>query len=763
MNTRTRTRLAQGALLVLLLVLCYRMTINEGIDDGFIGTLSTQLTGLPIAVEITCTSALVMLCSGIGLMVETPRRWPMWAALAAITAMSAVAFADAFSAANHYAALAGACDFTMNLIAGWTIVLLCNSPNRRALAISVLATLGAALAFKGLYQHFVEIPQTIAQFSRHPNRWLVNVGIRPGSSAVRLFIARLKSREVSGFGSDNDQFGEALIPLILLNLMLALAWYFLRRKSRDLPPLTPRTTAKRTAGIQPSAAATTANTLVIGSIFAGIILLAELAVLWFTRSKGSIAATVLCVIALIAGFAGAKYVQRLGYRLFWFMVLLAVAGAGLLVAYGITFHGLPTKDLLFRWQYWNGAVGIILHHVWNGVGLNNFGYYYTRYKWPSAPEDVKDPHNIFVRIASELGMPAALIFIFLVGLWFYRVFGRSTENNQTHKTPPMLLIVGFVCLWWLGDGLSRSIGAGKAVPYILELSAVYAAISIIAMALASQLFTCIPGQYRRKIEVALAVGAAGMLLYDQINLALVTGCVAMLFWVVLALAQPLADPLAMLHSPRSASTDALPSKNNNAHSSHVQPSDAPPPEKNLLVSAAGQAKVTTSAGQDAIARIWGAGWIIASLALAMGVITPVVSGHFAWDTESYAAAYQDNIAHGQLHRALVDIDHILMFDRRSQAWLERKVTVMEQLGQNPRAFTLRLLSLNTTNARVRIPLAMTPASGLTLPERIAQLKMAVKLNQDLPMTEVTRIAPRHIVALKAMIQNLESQLSRKYR
>ena len=235
MNTTTQRQLARAALLILLLILCCRMTINEGIDDGFIGTLSTQLSGLPTAVEIGCAAAMVLLCAGIGLMVETPRRWWQWASLGGITAISGIAFADSIWASNHFAALIGACDFSMNLIAGWTIGLLCTTPNRRTLAISVLATLGTVLAFKGLYQHYVEIPQTIQEFTRHPNRWLNSVGLRPGSSAVRLFISRLKSREVAGFGSDNDQFGEALIPLILLSLMLSVAWVWWRTRVHDAP------------------------------------------------------------------------------------------------------------------------------------------------------------------------------------------------------------------------------------------------------------------------------------------------------------------------------------------------------------------------------------------------------------------------------------------------------------------------------------------------------------------------------------------------
>jgi|GEM_PF-1923857 len=756
MTPQTRRNMGRIALLVILLVLCYRATINEGIDDGFIGTLSTQLSGLPVAVEIACAAALVLLCSGVGLLVETPQRWPMWGTLAIITGLSAAAFADAIPAANHFAALIGACDFSMNLLAGWTVALLCNSPNRRAFALSVLASLGAVLAFKGLIQHFVELPQTMAEFSRHPDRWLAHLGIRPGSPAVKLFISRLKSHEVTGFGADNDQFGEALIPLILLNLMLVWSTYYwvkisTRATGTELQPKAKRNSEKAT-----TTAGGDINMLVIGTFFAVVVSLAELAVLWFTRSKGSIAATVLCTAVLVGGLAAAQYVERLRYWLFWMMVVLAMAGVGILIAWGLAFHGLPTKDLLFRWQYWNGAVGIILHHAWHGVGLNNFGYYYTRYKWPSAPEDVKDPHNVLVRVAAELGGPAVIAFIILLGMAFYGVFRPARENVRPHATPPMLLIIGFALLWWLGVGLSRSIGAGKATAYVLEMSALYAAITIVTMAVVCQHLTYFSGNYRRKIEIALAVGAGGMLLYDQINLALVTGYVAMLFWIILAIAQPL-DELP-------ANAAQLPSGMARAGQADPQLSksrgDGLAPAANFSGSLPPQGN---SKLKNATARLCGAVFLASSLALVGGAITPMVSGHFAWDTRATAAAYEHNMAYGHLHRALADINYILAYDRRSPAWLERKISVLEELGQNPRAVTLRLLHLNTADARVRIPLAMTPASGLTLPERIAQLKLAIKLNRALPKTETTRISPKHIAALRAMIENLQSQLPAKVR
>lgn len=709
MKSHWGVNLSRAALLLLLLVLCLRMTINEGMDDGFIGTLTTQLTGLSIPVEIAGLSALIFLCTGVTLLVQTPWRWWQWASLAAILILTAIAMADAFIAPNHFAALIGACDFSMNLLAGWSLAMLCTTINRRALVLCVLMALAACLTFKGLYQHYVEIPQTIADFSHHPGRWLNRIGLKPGSPAIRLFLSRLKSREVSGFGSDNDQFGEGLIPLILLALGLAAVWKI--GKKPDAAPIEGR---RRVAV---AASDTDRATLMIGSIFCGMVGAAALVVLLFTRSKGSIAATIICIAAALIAVLNADRIARYRYRIFVGGVTAAGVGAAAIITMGLLLHRLPTRDLLFRWQYWNGAAAIVAHHPLAGVGLNNFGYYYTQYKWPSAPEDVKDPHSVFVRVAAELGLPALLIYIFLVGLAFYLIFRSPTASLPRPKTPPMAVLIGFAVVWWIGVALLASIGESQARLYLLELAGLYAAMTVTTMAIVSQLLTLFNDSMFRKVEIALAVGAGGMLLYDQINLALVTGGVAMLFWVVLAIARP---------------------------------ADAP--------SAVGEAAKWSAR----TAKLAGGCLIGGGLILALGLCVPAAAGRFSWDVRPYQARYRSEMATGHLHHALADCNHILAIDRRSQNWQLRKIKLLEALGRSPRSVVLRVLSENRADARIRIPLAMSPNSGLTLREQIAQLKLALKLNSDLPKTEVTRLSPRHVAAVKEMISIMDGQLRRRH-
>ena len=78
------------------------------------------------------------------------------------------------------------------------------------------------------------------------------------------------------------------------------------------------------------------------------------------------------------------------------------------------------------------------------------------------------------------------------------------------------------------------------------------------------------------------------------------------------------------------------------------------------------------------------------------------------------------------------------------------------MGINPREAVLKLLSINRTDAPVRLPYALTSRAGLTVPERIAQLKLALQLNSALPKTEIQRLSPREVAEINAQIKKLKA-------
>ncbi len=95
-----------------------------------------------------------------------------------------------------------------------------------------------------------------------------------------------------------------------------------------------------------------------------------------------------------------------------------VAAAGILAAAG---HGLyhgsfPHMSLTFRWKYWLASYDMIADHALTGVGRENFGRHYLRYKTIDSPEEIANPHNLFVQAAADWGLLGFLgVVVMLVG------------------------------------------------------------------------------------------------------------------------------------------------------------------------------------------------------------------------------------------------------------------------------------------------------------------------------------------------------------
>ena len=174
-----------------------------------------------------------------------------------------------------------------------------------------------------------------------------------------------------------------------------------------------------------------------------------------------------------------------GHRrgLFWAGVAATVLLAAGTIAFGMTYHRLPTKSLMFRWHYWVGAGPMVAGHPWLGVGLNNFGDQYVTYKLPYSPEEVKDPHSFFVRLASEgggAGDGAGFGVGGVVGVagGFCGGGGRTLKGEVKEGNAGALLFGGTFCgAWWV----SHYFLADAQMLYYGLLDFIYAAVGFGAL------------------------------------------------------------------------------------------------------------------------------------------------------------------------------------------------------------------------------------------------------------------------------------------
>ncbi len=743
MSRSTRRIIQWLALAGLLLVVCLRMTVNEPINGGAasnsIGAFSILYDGayrFPGPSEIIGISILVLALAGIGLLGWGRLAVGRALSLLIIAGIVGLALASCFRAANRFAALVGCFDLAMALLGGWLASLLCATDQRRRFVTAVLVGLLAVLCAKGFYQRFYEIPATIHYFHQKEAAWLAHAGLGPHSAELKLFVARLNSREVSGFQSLSDVFAEALLPLLLATFALGVAVLMAARRSIPSSVAKNRSVRRPEGNSDPGGhrnsgqVRTGRDRFQIGreiplAIFLGALLLILFilgaAVLIFTRSKGGIATLALCLPALFFAWRARRWLA--GHR--WQTVGVVFAGIAVIVAgvltYGLIRHTLPTRDLRFRWQYWTGAARITRRYPLLGVGLYNFGYYYTTYKPRGAPEDVQDPHNPFLCLAAGTGLPATGLWAILLLMALLRALRRDHTHDDPKNDGPVhpWQFAVFVLCWWGGRFIFTGPKTGNIaiVFWMVFMSIFYALAALAGMLIADRAWDILSPEKRRIVALAAVLGAAGMCVYDQINMALVTGGAAMLFWVVLGAFE--ARPKALVHATGSdISYD------------------------------------TGGPGLKLLATL-----MMIGAALLGGILLPAVQQRaLAWDPVRYEKAYQAAVRGHNWPEALHALNHILRRNRRSQTWLLRRIWLKVRMGINPRADVLALLRINRTDARVRIPLARTARCGLTPAERIHQLKLALTLNSRLPRRELTRLTPDQIARIRQIIQRLHKQL-----
>jgi hypothetical protein len=353
-----------------------------------------------------------------------------------------------------------------------------------------------------------------------------------------------------------------------------------------------------------------------------------------------------------------------------------------------------------------------------GVGLNNFGDYYTAVKRASSPEDVKDPHSFFVRVASEMGVPAAVLMGALV-VWM--VLAGVKRNGGEEEGPWNLrnALAGgviFCGVWWTVHQLMAEPGD----QYSVILSGLAAVLGASGWAVACGLMSECGGRGMRFVAVAGVVGAVGMMVYDQINMALVTGPVAMWFWVLLGLGESFSASAAR------------------------PPAAVTPGKPGALWGRIGGV-VLCAAGIGVMGVVW---W-------------PTLRGTMVWDPfpfeEQYVRAVQGD--RPDFAAAKGALDEAIARSPRSTELLRQRVLLELQLHEPTAEDVHRILELDRSSARMRMSLGM-PESDLPAAERVAMLEEALRLDAQLPRDETTRLSAQEHERIEGAIGELRKRAGR---
>ncbi|MGN6367696.1 MAG: O-antigen ligase family protein [Phycisphaerae bacterium] len=704
-----RLRFAAITTLVgLLLVMALRLTMTESLNESFAqvnalfyarvhppgGVLAPEIGPAVTLGLATATLLLAAIAAGIAGLRRalTPSRG---ARLLLIAAILGLGIAATFAAAGKFVSLVGVCDLALSLLAGWSIGLLCQpallgSAGRRIVVAALVAILAVWIA-KGIYQRTVEIPDTIDYYEHHRDEALQSQGIRPSQPGAKLYESRMHSKEVTGYVTLSNVMGAGLIGL-LAALAGILAGKMVSPEQPEPPAETRRSksTVSQPAGSRMGGGNVEISSLALLLFFAIALVPLGVLTLILTESRGGSILGIAVVAAIFLGAYGWQQVVAHRRAIIAAFVLLWITATAALVGYGITHDRLPTKSLMFRWHYWTAAAPLIQQHPLTGVGLNNFGDYYASVKRLSSPETVQDPHSFFIRLAAEMGLPATLLIALLI-IWCAFAATCIPKNPDTPAAeeeflPLSLLGAAFCALWWLLHGLL----AETSQEWSVILCCFAAIIAFGGWIVAAGLLVRLNARGLRITTLALLAGALGMLAYDQINMALVTGPVATFFWILLMTAD---------------SYDGAP------HPAH----------KALGITA-------------------GLALAAAALCVAAFAWYPTLNGTMPWDDRPFIDRYLAAVSFTpqNLPAAKEAIAKAIALNPRSVALRRQQMLLKEQLHEPVEEDEKQIIALDHTDMRLRLNMATEPSS-LSPAERVRLLERILFLDKQLPEKEITRL------------------------
>ena len=316
-----------------------------------------------------------------------------------------------FWAADRFAASIEATHWIAAMVLLWAVSQLVREWVHVRLIGGAFFGLLLVLVAHGLVYRFVDVPDERASFLQHEQEINTQNGWQADSFIARQFKKKVLAGEIIGFSVSPNTYA---MELVLLGVIVA-------------GMATQRLVDRDEWGW---------SATIIASFVPACLCL------WLTQCRAAFVTPILGGgIVLLEATLSRKRRER-GHRR-WFCFITAGVGVivGGVIAFGLSRGGLVHDSLTFRWRYWIGAMRIVREHLLRGVGFANFGDYYLAVRLPIASEEIRDPHNFFMRILSETGIiGAALLIAWLLRLgWEMTLPARSDVEARASRERASLL------------------------------------------------------------------------------------------------------------------------------------------------------------------------------------------------------------------------------------------------------------------------------------------------------------------------------------
>ncbi len=293
------------------------------------------------------------------------------------------------------------------------------SPWKIRLALVVIVATAGVVITKCGWQHFVEQPDTIEYWEKNKAELLgpgANATTGKAAGMQHDYEKRMLSRLITGYYPHANVLGSHLILFIMAGASLM---------------------GDRLSRIRKKTATS------IGLIFPVLIIVGCALALWGTGSKGAAACAALAFVIWMIGTRLSRLVAaapRLTALTLWSSGIVAAIAIVMLLQHNEAALG---KSIQFRSMYWRGAVALIADGHALGVGPNNFGRHFLRYKPVECPEEVESPHSWIVQFAAEWGIPGLIAFLLVLGGLTWRLCrNHNAHGERQERAPPGSI------LWW---------------------------------------------------------------------------------------------------------------------------------------------------------------------------------------------------------------------------------------------------------------------------------------------------------------------------
>jgi len=523
-------RIENASLFVLIGLVALRPLIGESYDSA--GNSVTDALGVvsdpkPLATLIFDVLILASSCGWlVARMIGSPRSYRR-TGLEWGTALVAVAgIVSCVVAGNKRLAINATLDWLCLPLLAIALVQLLRKPwQRRLLLAAVLAS--ACVEAAHCLEQSLTFPETWAHYQSMKSDFWARQGVKPDSSQVELFEQRMKARQATGFFPLSNVAGSYLVLCGLAGIGLTAAQW-------------------RRLGNGPKNLIASLCTISTASVLVAVVL---------TKSFGAAVSGIAGLVLWIAIRRFREWIDANRVRTWMIGWLCVVAGAGGVIGYGLLRGSLPGWSLTFRWQYWQASSKLIADHWATGVGRENFSRHYLRYKAIESPEEVANPHDLFVQAAADwglLGLVGIVVMALGASLRFaVRPPARSPPDAEEAAFPTRSTMM----LWTVGLLLVVTVGRlpllGTADPNFLYYSTVITGFVWLLgfIVFLGALPDASPSPYPlpqggegvgipaavrgAEVGVAVAVGLFAFLLHDTINFAMFVPGSATTFFALL--------------------------------------------------------------------------------------------------------------------------------------------------------------------------------------------------------------------------------------